>query len=135
MKEARDKGGNSDGSSGNSTPKDENATKDVPCKFHYLFNNCKFGKDCKYAHRPPTAEEIKTYGFNKHGGSCPVSPGPVPNKDKPCFAHQQGMCKYGADCIYSHDPAVLAKTKANKSKTKGKGKTRETSAPVSSDSE
>ena len=118
------RGGDSDESSDLSAPKDENATKDIPCKFLYLFDNCKFGKDCKYAHRAPTADEIEKYGFKKTGGSNPSSPGSVPNKDKPCFAHGQGVRKYGADCTFSHDPAVLAKAKAAKAKSKGKGKTR-----------
>ena len=68
-------GENSDESSGRSTPKDENATKDIPCKFLYLFNNCKFGEDCKYAHRPPTAEEIKTW-LQQERRELPGFPGP-----------------------------------------------------------
>ena len=39
------KGGNSGKSSGRSTPRDENVTLEIPCKFLYLFDNCKFGKD------------------------------------------------------------------------------------------
>ena len=95
------------------------------------------GKDCKYAHRAPTADEINNYGFKKAGGSIPGSPGSVPSKDKPCFAQGQGVCKYGADCIFSHDPAVLAEVTAAKSKSKGKGKgkTRGKSAPSTPDSE
>ena len=132
------KGGNSGKSSGRSTPKGDHViTLEIPCKFLYLFGNCKFGKDCKYAHRAPTADEFKKYGFKKTGGSNPGSPGSVPNKDKPCFAHGQGVCKYGADCIFSHDPAVLAKAKAAKAKSKGKGKgkARGKSAPSTPESE
>ena len=130
-------GGNSGNSSGRSTPKGDHViTLEIPCKFH-LFGNCKFGEDCKYAHRAPIADEVKKYGFKKTGGGNPGSPGSVPNKDKPCFAHGQGVCKYGADCIFSHGPAVLAKAKAAKAKFKGKGrgKARGKSAPSTPESE
>ena len=41
------------------------------------------------------------------------------------------MCKYGADCIFSDDPEVLARAKAAISKTKGKGKGKEEHPPQS----
>ena len=87
----------------------------------------------------PSAAEIAKYGFKKSssGNKSPVSPGSVPNKEKPCFAQGQGVCKYGAECNFSHDPAVLARAKAAKSKAKAKakGKPRGKGAPATSDSE
>ena len=102
-----------------------------------MYGNCSKGHDCNYAHRSPTAEELKKFKWTKSGGSTPGSPGAIPNKDKPCFAHGQGICKFGADCIFSHDPAVLAKSKAakGKAKAKSKGKARGKGAPATSDSE
>ena len=121
----KDRSESPSGSSGNSTPRgDRPPSGEVPCKFLFLFGNCSKGNDCSFAHRVPSAAEIAKYGFKKSssGNKSPVSPGSLPNKDKPCFAQGQGVCKYGAECIFSHDPAGLALAKAAKSKAKAKAK-------------
>ena len=106
-KEGKGKGG-SGKSSGQNAPRGDRApTSEVPCRFLFMYGNCSKGHDCNYAHRSPEAEELKKFKWTKSGGSTPGSPGAIPIKDKPCFAHGQGICKFGADCIFSHDPAVL----------------------------
>ncbi len=48
----------------------------------------------------------------------------VPASQKPCFEFRdKGSCAKGAECGYSHDPAVIAQSpRSEKGKGKGKGK-------------
>ena len=116
------------------TPRD---TSKIPCKFLFMFGDCKKGIECNFSHRVPTAEEIVQFGLKKAGERSPKSGASGSSKDKPCFAHGQGTCKFGKDCIFSHDPAVLAKHQAARAKSKGrsKGKSPKKGAPAAQDSE
>ena len=95
---------------GNTVPKDQ-----VPCKFLFLYNNCKKGDECDFAHRAPTTAEITMYKLVKSGNNTPNS------GLKFCSLWAAGDCKYGENCIFSHDFPQGGGI-PNKGKGKGKGK-------------
>jgi hypothetical protein len=108
--------------SGNGTPGYDKTPAEIPCRFMYAFGSCKKGTDCDFAHRTPSATEIKEYGFYKNG---PAKQGDGKGKTKgtcTSFA-DSGSCRFGNKCIFSH---------GDKSKAKGKsqGETRATTAPA-----
>ena len=119
--------------SGNSTPGYNKPPSEIPCRFLYAFGSCNKGKECDFAHRTPSAAEIKEYGFykndpSKSGGK--DSKGKAKGKCTPFF--DSGKCRFGDACIFSHgDGKDKAKPKSKaKAKAKGKGKTRAKSAPA-----
>ena len=53
------------GKSGISTPGGWKAPSEIPCRFLYIFNKCKKGDCCDFAHRTPTKSEIRELGYVK----------------------------------------------------------------------
>jgi hypothetical protein len=113
--------GPSGGKSGNRTPNNDVHPSQIPCRFLYAFGLCNKQADgsCQFAHRAPTAQEIKDYGFYKGDskGKGAKGKGKSDGKSGKCaqfFA--SGSCRYGDSCIFSH------KGSAPPDKGKGKGK-------------
>lgn len=52
-----------------------------------------------------SSSEEKPYGFCKYGLNCKnINTTCKFNHVKPCKAFQEGECKYGKDCKYTHEP-------------------------------
>ena len=99
----------------------------------YAFGSCNRGKDCDFAHRTPSAAEIKEYGFYKNDPTKGGKDGKGKTKGKCTPFFDSGKCRFGDKCIFSHGDKDKDKAKAkskSKAKAKGKGKTRARSAPA-----
>jgi hypothetical protein len=121
--EGKGKGkGKGGGKSGASTPGGRKPPGQIPCRFLYGFGTCNKGKECDFAHRPPTKDEIREYGLFKQGEEgAPKPKGKGKGRCEPFFT--SGSCRYGDKCVFSHSDKDKAKPKAKaKTKAKGKGK-------------
>ena len=92
----------------------------------YAFGNCSKQADgiCQFAHRAPTAQEIKDYGFYKGDskGKGAKGKGKGNGKNQKCaqfFAN--GSCRYGDACIFSHSGPAPPNDKGKGKKGAGKG--------------
>ena len=102
----------------------------------YAFGSCNRGKECDFAHRTPSASEIKEYGFYKNDPTKSGKDGKGKAKGRCTPFFDTGTCRFGDKCIFSHGDKDKAKAKSkSKAKAKGKGKTRARSAPAVTDDE
>mgnify|MGYP000102235867 FL=1 len=92
--------------SGCMTPVHNKPPGDIPCRYLYGFGNCAKGVagGCKFAHRAPTAYEIVEYGMFKHDPAKANGKGKGSSKRiGMCYLFaENGVCKYGDRCIFSH---------------------------------
>ncbi len=88
------------------TPVHNKPPGEIPCRYLYGFGNCAKGAagGCKFAHRAPTAYEIAEYGMFKHDPAKANGKGKGSSKRiGMCYLFaENGVCKYGDKCIFSH---------------------------------
>ena len=95
-------------------------TKTALCRSHFKYQNCRFGKKCRYAHneseltveeREPRKSELCRFhfmdGFCNHGSKCPQAhtfaeweqsnhdTTDVNYRTRMCMHNKNGFCKYG----------------------------------------
>ena len=81
------------------------------CKAYERMGRCARGSSCKFAHQlPETAKVMKEMNFQgkKEGGATgggAGNGGKVSKKDKDCYHHERGYCRFGPRCEYKHDEA------------------------------
>ena len=137
-KGGKGKGKDKGGKTGNRTPDGKVHPSKIPCRFLWAFGNCnkQASGECQFDHRPPTVQEIKDYGFYAKGEPKGNNDAKAKGKGKgekgkgndPCAPFfQNGSCRYGDKCIFSHaGPGPKGKggksAKGAKGAGKGKGK-------------
>ena len=111
-----------------STPGGRKLPDQIPCRFLYAYGKCnKAPPDgtCAYAHRAPTKNEIREYGYYKSGEGPPKAKGKGKGRCHGFFS--TGSCRYGDKCIFSHSDEPAAQPDAV-AKAVGKGRKRSKSA-------
>jgi hypothetical protein len=127
------KGGKSD----NRTPGGRVHPSMIPCRYLWRLGCCnkQSGGTCPFDHRAPTEQEIVDYGFYARGKSPPKGGGKADAEGKgktktkpkgqgqgPCAQFfQNGTCRYGDNCIFSHTGSPPPKGGGKGGRAKGSG--------------
>jgi hypothetical protein len=109
----------------------------IPCRYLWRLGCCnkQSGGTCPFDHRAPTEQEIVDYGFYARGKSPPKGGGKADAEGKgktktkpkgqgqgPCAQFfQNGTCRYGDNCIFSHTGSPPPKGGGTGGRAKGSG--------------